>query len=217
MSIIIDLIIAGIIALCVIVGYAKGLTGALIKIVSFVLSLIIAFILYMPLSNYIINNTQIDNMIENTIRESILKNNDQTKKEENMPTAITDYINQKVEDASNSVKENVINSTAKDVSQTIVRAGTWIMLFIIARIALIVLKFITALIAKLPVIKQFDKLGGIIYGLLEGLVITYLALALISFITPMTKGNLSSDINKSYIGSRMYNNNLLLKIIIMLK
>ena len=42
MSIIIDLIIAGIIALCVIVGYAKGLTGALIKIVSFVLSLIIA-------------------------------------------------------------------------------------------------------------------------------------------------------------------------------
>ncbi len=213
MSIIIDLIIAGIIALCVIVGYAKGLTGALIKIVSFVLSLIIAFILYMPLSNYIINNTQIDNMIENTIRESILKNDEQTKKEENMPTAITDYINQKVEDASNSVKENVINSTAKDVSQTIVRAGTWIMLFIIARIALIVLKFITALIAKLPVIKQFDKLGGIIYGLLEGLVITYLALALISFITPMTKGNLSSDINKSYIGSRMYNNNLLLKII----
>ena len=213
MSIIIDLIIAGIIALCVIVGYAKGLTGALIKIVSFVLSLIIAFILYMPLSNYIINNTQIDNMIENTIRESILKNDDKTKKEENMPTAITDYINQKVEDASNSVKENVINSTAKDVSQTIVRAGTWIMLFIIARIALIVLKFITALIAKLPVIKQFDKLGGIIYGLLEGLVITYLALALISFITPMTKGNLSSDINKSYIGSRMYNNNLLLKII----
>lgn len=213
MSIIIDLIIVGIIALCVIVGYAKGLTGALIKIVSFVLSLVIAFILYMPISNYIINNTQIDDMIENTIRESILKNDDQTKKEENMPTAITDYINQKVEDASNSVKENVVNSTAKDVSQTIVRAGTWIMLFIIARIALIVLKFITALIAKLPVIKQFDKLGGIIYGLLEGLVITYFALALISFITPMTKGNLSSDINKSYIGSGMYNNNLLLKII----
>ena len=213
MSIIIDLIIVGIIALCVIVGYAKGLTGALIKIVSFVLSLIIAFILYMPLSNYIINNTQIDDMIENTIRESILKNDDQTQKEENMPTAITDYINKKVEDASNSVKENVVNSTAKDVSQTIVRAGTWIMLFIIARIALIVLKFITALIAKLPVIKQFDKLGGIIYGLLEGLVITYFALALISFITPMTKENLSSDINKSYIGSSMYNNNLLLKII----
>lgn len=212
MAIIIDLVIVGIIALCVIIGYAKGLTGALIKIVSFVLSLVIAFILYTPISNYIINNTQIDDMIETTIKSSIIKNDEEQAKEQ-MPTVITDYINQKVEEASNAVKENVVNSTAQEVSHTIVRAGTWIILFVIARIALIVLKYITAIIARLPVIKQFDKLGGIIYGLLEGLVITYFALALISFITPMTKGNLSDSINKSYIGSSMYNNNLLLKII----
>lgn len=212
MAIIIDLVIVGIIALCVIIGYAKGLTGALIKIISFVLSLVIAFILYTPISNYIINNTQIDDMIETTIKSSIIKNDEEQAKEQ-MPTVITDYINQKVEEASNAVKENVVNSTVQEVSHTIVRAGTWIILFVIARIALIVLKYITAIIARLPVIKQFDKLGGIIYGLLEGLVITYFALALISFITPMTKGNLSDSINKSYIGSSMYNNNLLLKII----
>ncbi len=212
MAIIIDLVIVGIIALCVIIGYAKGLTGALIKIISFVLSLVIAFILYTPISNYIINNTQIDDMIETTIKSSIIKDDEEQAKEQ-MPTVITDYINQKVEEASNAVKENVVNSTAQEVSHTIVRAGTWIILFVIARIALIVLKYITAIIARLPVIKQFDKLGGIIYGLLEGLVITYFALALISFITPMTKGNLSDSINKSYIGSSMYNNNLLLKII----
>lgn len=212
MAIIIDLVIVGIIALCVIIGYAKGLTGALIKIVSFVLSLVIAFILYTPISNYIINNTQIDDMLETTIKSSIIKDDEEQAKEQ-MPTVITDYINQKVEEASNAVKENVVNSTAQEVSHTIVRAGTWIILFVIARIALIVLKYITAIIARLPVIKQFDKLGGIIYGLLEGLVITYFVLALISFITPMTKGNLSDSINKSYIGSSMYNNNLLLKII----
>ena len=49
--------------------------------------------------------------------------------------------------------------------------------------------------------------------ILPKLGITYFALALISFITPMTKENLSDSINKSYIGSSMYNNNLLLKII----
>lgn len=212
MAIIIDLVIVGIIALCVIIGYAKGLTGALIKIISFVLSLVIAFILYTPISNYIINNTQIDDMIETTIKSGIIKDDEEQAKEQ-MPTVITDYINQKVEEASNAVKENVVNSTAQEVSHTIVRAGTWIILFVIARIALIVLKYITAIIARLPVIKQFDKLGGIIYGLLEGLVITYFALALISFITPMTKKNLSDSVNKSYIGSSMYNNNLLLKII----
>ena len=126
---------------------------------------------------------------------------------------MTDYINSKVEEVANNAKENIADIAAKDVAQTIVKAGTWIALFIAARIVLILLKFITSLIAKLPVIKQFDKLGGIIYGALEGLIIVYFALAVISFITPVTKGNLQQDINKSYIGGLMYQNNLLLKII----
>ena len=46
MSIIIDLVIVAIIALCILIGYHKGLTGSLLKIVSFVLALIIAFILF---------------------------------------------------------------------------------------------------------------------------------------------------------------------------
>ena len=212
MSIIIDLVIVGIIALCTIIGYIKGLTGSLIKILSFVLALIIAFILFVPVSNLVINNTQIDEMIERNIREIIIKNEEETTEKE-MPTAITDYVSQKIEEVADEAKESVVDNTAKEVSQTIVKAGTWIILFIIARIALILLKLITSLITKLPVIKQFDKLGGIIYGLIEGLIITYFALALISCITPMTKGNLSEEINKSYIGSHMYHNNLLLNII----
>lgn len=212
MTFIVDLIIVAVIALFVIIGYVKGLTGSLIKIVSFGLSLVIAFILFVPVSNFVINSTQIDENIEKTIREVIVSNEEKDENQK-MPTAITDYINQKVEEAADSAKQGIVDSTAKDVSLTIVKAGTWIALFLVARIALIFLKFITSLITKLPVIKQFDKVGGIIYGLIEGLIITYLALALISFITPMTKGNLSESINKSYIGSQMYNNNLLLNII----
>ena len=64
MSVIIDIAIVAIMAICIIIGYVKGLTGSLIKILSFVLSLIIAFILFIPVSNFIINHTQIDEMIE---------------------------------------------------------------------------------------------------------------------------------------------------------
>lgn len=216
MSIIIDLVIVAVIALCIIVGYIKGLTGSLIKILSFVLSLVIAFILFVPISNFVISNTQIDENIENSIREIIISNNTQTEiaeEKSEMPTAITNYINQKVEEVADEAKATVAEVVAKDVSQTIVKAGIWIALFIIARIALIFLKLITSIIARLPVIKQFDKLGGIIYGLIEGLIIIYIALAVISFITPMINGTLAADINKSYIGSIMYNNNLLLNVI----
>ena len=210
--IIVDLIIISVIALFAIIGYVKGLTGSLIKIVSFALSLVIAFMLFVPVSNLIIDNTQIDENIEKTIRETIVSDEEKNK-EEQMPTAITDYINQKVEEAAESAKQGIVDSTARDVSITIVKVGTWIALFLVARIALIFLKFITGLITKLPVIKQFDKLGGIIYGLVEGVIITYLALALISFIAPMTNKSIINNINKSYIGSFMYNNNVLLNII----
>lgn len=212
MAIIIDLIIVAVIAICIIIGYMRGLTGCLIKILSFVLSLVIAFVLFVPVSNFIIQNTQIDDNLEKSIREMIVSDNKGTD-EEDMPTAMADYINKKTEELANNAKEEIVDATAKDVSKTIVKAGTWIALFIIARIALIFLKLITSLIAKLPVIKQCDKLGGIIYGVIEGLLITYFALAVISFVTPVTNGNLAENINKSYIGSQMYNHNLLLKII----
>ena len=211
MSVIIDLIIVAVIAICIIIGYLRGLTGCLIKILSFVLSLVIAFILFVPVSNFVIENTQIDENLEKSIREMIISDNKSS--EEEIPTDMSDYINKRAEEIVDNAKEEVVNATARDISQTIVKAGTWIALFIVARIALIFLKLITSLISKLPVIKQCDKLGGIIYGVLEGLLITYFALAVISFITPITNKNLSENINKSYLGSQMYNHNLLLKII----
>lgn len=211
MSIIVDIVILVILLLCIIIGYVRGLTGSLIKILSFVLSIVIAFILFIPISNLIIENTQIDENLEQSIREMIIGN--EQNEEDNMPQAITDYIGQKVEGAADDAKEAIADSTANEVAITIVKAGTWIVLFIVARILLIFLRFITSLIAKLPVIKQFDKLGGIIYGILEGLIIIYVLLAIISFVSPMLNGNLASAIDESYVGSMMYNNNLLLKII----
>lgn len=212
MTIIVDLVIVAIMAICIIIGYVRGLTGSLIKILSFVLSIIIASILFIPVSNLIIDNTEIDENIETSIRNMIIDQETENE-EENMPDTITNYIGQKIEQASDDAKETIVDSTARDVTLTIVKAGTWILLFIIARILLIFLRFITSLIAKLPVIKQFDKLGGIIYGILEGLIIIYLALAIISFISPMISSDFTNAIDESFIGSMMYNNNLLLKII----
>lgn len=212
MPIIVDLIVIGIMLLCIIIGYVRGLTGSLIKILSFVLSIIIAFVLFIPISNFIINNTKIDDNLEQSIREMIIKEDEGTVETE-MPQTITDYINNQVEQASDSAKETIVSNTAREVSITIVKAGTWIGLFIVARILMIFLKFITGLIARLPVIKQFDKLGGIIYGILEALIIIYVLFAIISFISPMTNASLANVIDKSYVGSIMYNNNVLLKII----
>ena len=77
MSIIIDLVILGILILCIALGYHKGLTGSLLKIISFVLAFVIAFVLFKPVSNFIIEKTNWDENLEQNIRDVIVANNNQ--------------------------------------------------------------------------------------------------------------------------------------------
>lgn len=219
MSIIIDAIILGILVLCIALGYRKGLTGSLLKIISFVLAIVIAFILFKPVSNFIIEKTNWDENLEQGIRDTILNNDKQEEvaaqeDNQNMPSVMLEYINSAVENAGNEAKEAVVDATARQVAIMIINAGVWFALFLIARIILIFVKGLTKIITNLPIIKQFDKLGGIIYGLVEAFIVIYALLAVLSFISPVVSGTGILDaVQKSFIGSVMYNNNLLLKLI----
>ena len=214
MAIIIDIVIVAIIALCLFLGYRRGLTGSLLKILSFVLAIVIAFILFKPVSNLVINHTKWDDSLKTSIEQFITEKTSTPEEKSSLPQVIVDYIDETMAQSVNEAKEVAIENTAQSVTNLIVNAGVWIAVFIIARILLIFIKFITALIAKLPVIKQFDKLGGILYGILEAFVILYVLLAIISFIAPMINNAKFIDaLNKSFIGSMLYNNNILLKIL----
>lgn len=219
MSIIIDAIILGILVLCIALGYRKGLTGSLLKIISFVLAIVIAFILFKPVSNFIIDKTNWDENLEQGIRDTILNNDKQEEvatqeDNQNMPSVMLEYINSAVENAGNEAKEAVVDATARQVAVMIINAGVWFALFLVARIILIFVKGLANIITSLPIIKQFDKLGGIIYGLVEAFIVIYALLAVLSFISPVVSGTGIIDaVQKSFIGSVMYNNNLLLKLI----
>ena len=237
MGIIIDVIIIAILAICIGLGFKRGLTGSLLKIVSFILALIIAFVLFKPVSNFIIDNTNWDETLEQSIRqifieETMQENNiqEQNKNTENtqlsneqiqenektqsMPDVMINYINEAVENVGTEAKNAIVESTARNVATTIINIGVLIALFLVSRIVLIFIKGLTQLITKLPVIKQFDKLGGIIYGLLEALVIIYVILTILSLVSPLISNSaIIQAIENSFIGSIMYNNNLLLKLI----
>ena len=162
MAIIIDIVIVAIIALCLFLGYRRGLTGSLLKILSFVLAIVIAFILFKPVSNLVINHTNWDDSLKTSIEQFITEKTSTPEEKSSLPQVIVDYIDETMAQSVNEAKEVAIENTAQSVTNLIVNAGVWIAVFIIARILLIFIKFITALIAKLPVIKQFDKLGGIL-------------------------------------------------------
>ena len=196
MGIVVDIIIVAIIALSTFLAYRKGLITLAIQLVAVIIAVVLTLVLYKPVSNLIINVTGIDEMIQDAILEEA--NDIMTNGEENA--------NQVVE----TIQNNMLPETARTISINIIQGAVILILYVVIRL---ILRFVTALanlVAKLPILHQFNKLGGIIYGILRGLLIVYILLLLVNVsgeIDP--KNNVYTTVEESYIGKIMNENNVL--------
>ena len=191
MSIIIDLIIVLIMLLFIFLGYKRGLVKVAFKLCTFFIAIIVAFVFYKPVAKLVIANTNIDETIETAITRKILPEGATETQEVDLSQDLPSII---LKNSSDTVQ-----SISKSFTNTIIETACLLLIFIIVKI---VLKFVTALadlIAKLPILKQFNKLGGTLYGIIEGLFIVFLGFAIISLIAPMLDSSVLDAINSSII------------------
>ena len=154
-----DIIIIGVMGLCVFFGYSRGLIKVGVRILSFVISIVIALVLYTPISNYIIENTDIVSNLQNTINSKMsgTEEKEEVNEIENENTNIADMMGKYVEDYTDNIKNTATGAISEQVAIAVVRIGTWIGLFLVAKIGLIFIGFLSDAIAEIPVIKQFNK------------------------------------------------------------
>lgn len=196
---VVDIIIIAILALSIFLGYKKGLIELGIKAVAVIIAIVGTLILYRPITNIIVNTTELDENIQQVIME---------KSGSFVGDGTTGNV---VEDGIVSeIQNKMLPDAAHELSLNIIRAGVMLVLYIVIKIAL---KFVTALanlIAKLPILDQFNKLGGILYGAIRGLLIIYVALLIIQFVGEVNPGNMvNGEIDKSFIGKEMYKRNVI--------
>lgn len=210
MGIIVDLIIIAVVLLFIFLGYKKGLTGSLIKLLSFIIAIVVAFVLYKPVANAVIENTVIDDNIRTTLSATLGVKDKTENTKENVPSTIMNNINKEIENATDEVKANVIDHT----TITIVNIGSGIVIFLAVRVILVLISLFAKILTDLPVIKQVDKLGGLAYGAIEGIVIVYAVLAVISLTSVIWANNaVVTAIAKSSLGEMLYNNNIILNLL----
>lgn len=162
--------------------------------------------LYKPAATLVMEKTNVDETIQSTITKNVLPANVSQDENAELLTNLPDFI------IRNS--ENTVQSIAKTISITLIETCTFLIIFIVVKI---ILKFVTILadsIAKLPILKQFNKLGGTVYGFLEGLFIIFVGFSIISLVAPLLDINILDSINSSYLASILYNHNILLKFIV---
>ena len=207
MGLLIDVVIVVIFVLNVYVGYKKGLINVIFNILAFFIALAISLILYKPVSNIIIENTN----IKQNIKSMIINNNQEENKEEKSTSnGIQSYIENAVQGVAEEAKSQATEVAAETISVKAIEILACVILFIFTRVVLIILKFFTEAVSNLPIIKQLNGIGGIAYGVAKGLIIVYLILTVLYIVISINgNGKIANAIEESYVTNILYNNNII--------
>ena len=190
MGILIDIIFIAIILLSAFLGYKKGLVNMASKLFAGILAIIITLILYQPVSNAIIKNTPLQTKIENIIIEKT-----QTENQGENSNVI------------NELSQNMIKEQAKNISINVVHAITMIGIFLLVKIILSIVFALINGIANLPILKQFNEVGGIAYGLVRGAIISVICIALLGVYAKINPQNkINTEIENTYLTKIVYKN-----------
>ena len=223
MGIVVDLLILLIIGLCIFNGYRKGLARCILKLVTTIIALFIAIALFRPFVNFVVNNTIIDENIQlslekvmnNAIEENKDENNtDLVKEDSGVPKPIADYLNNNLKSSATQSKEEAVVSVARGAAILIVDIACFILIYIMVKIVLKILTILIDIVSKLPIIKQFNEVGGLIFGFIEGVFIILLVMTAVAIFTPLTGAyEVATIILQSNLGAFFYNNNIFLNMI----
>ena len=213
MGIILDIVVIGILALSIFMGYKKGLIKVVFNLLSFFIAIILTWILFTPVTNLVVENTSLDENIKNVIIEKgVVEEIEDESKEGD--SSKSEYIEKYVAKTINDKKNEIIKGVADVIAEKTVAIIVAIGLFIAIRLVLIILKFVVNGLAELPVIKQFNELGGTAYGVIRGIFVIYLLFAICFII--MSVNNIeavSNLIDSSIISKFIYEHNIILNII----
>lgn len=202
MGIVIDIILVLIVALSAFLGYKKGLVELGAKLFAGIIAIVITLIIYKPVGNIVIKNTSIDEKIENTILEKTTNVID-----ENSKISDNKYIQDASDNAVSQVKEEVLPEQARNIAVNVVYGATALILFIISKIVLSIVISLANAVASLPILKQFNEIGGLLYGLVRGAIISFVLILVIGTIAKLNpNGSLSKNVESTYLLKEVYDN-----------
>lgn len=193
MGIIIDIILIAIILLSAFLGYKKGLVKLGAKLFAGIIAIIVTIIIYKPVSEMVINKTSIDEKV----KETIIQNT----------TNIINQNGQIQNNITNQLENNILPGEAENIAKNVVYAVTAVVLFLFVKIILSIIISLIDFVANLPILKEFNEIGGIIYGIVRGILIVCICILLMGvYIKINPENTLNNKIRNSHLTKIIYEN-----------
>lgn len=207
-------------------AFRQGMVKTLIELGAWIVALIAAKLYYKALAAYMVARFDIFSNLEETIYNSLTKNfstQDQLQQAVakgqlggslDMPNIISKLPGDLVTKAGDSMNQAVYGDLSHRISEWIINGSSFMMIVFGIITALSVLTLFLDQIMKLPLLKEANKLGGIVVGLIRGAFSVLVLMTLITFLMPFLHGTWLVDaIKNSQVAIYFYNNNLLLYLI----
>lgn len=200
MGIIIDIILVVFLVGSTYLGYKKGLVSVAVSLIAFLAAIIITILLYRPIADLVIQNTDWDENLQNTIQKNI---EDATKSEK------SDEEKNFAENMIDETKKDILPDTSRTIAVNIIYGITIIVIFILSRVLLLLINLMSEAITSLPIIKQFNEAGGVAYGLLRGIVVVYAIVMLLNLIISFDpQGELNKIVEETILTKFLININI---------
>lgn len=216
-----DLIIIGVIVLFMYIGYRRGFIRTVFSLVSFGLAILLAIYLYPIVAEWLRSTPIFTGLKDYIIRTMGLEGVVQTHTVDLIATLpLPDMIRRALvtQDTANMFELlNVVTIEeyiAGFFAGMAINIIAMILVFLLVRVILGILSGMLDIVGRLPVIRHFNRGGGLILGLIQGIVIVWIGLVVINlFFLDPTQPQLMQMLDESLIAGWIYENNPIMSIL----
>lgn len=220
-----DIFVIAVIAISALIGYYKGLLKSVFKVVSFFVAVFGAIKFSPLLTNYILE-TRIYTMLKSGILERLLLQRqdselildesvkstlaDNTIQQLSIPEFLKEKLIENIPNASSLIDTTqIFDAISGELAYLLIRVASVIVLYFALRILLLILQHVLDLFSKLPVVKQMNEIGGLIFGIIQGTLSIYIIFAIMTIFYSLEKFNwIAISIDNSLIAKYLFYNNI---------
>lgn len=211
---IIDIVLILVIVLSAFIGYKKGFVKVIVKLGTFLIALVLAFLLQSSVAKFIGEDIGFKNTISTTVQNKLsdyVKSKEDDKKTDiKMLEKTIDEINSAAEEK----KAEVIQKWANNIADFILKGLSFIIIFFTVAIVMGILSLILNTVVKLPVLDTLNGVLGLGAAVILMTVRIMILLTIIYFVSPLEIIQpVINYINTSCITKLLYENNIIVNIL----
>jgi len=217
----IDLIILGIIAWNLLLGVKRGLIVSIFNLIGFILAAYITKVVYPTVATVISNSPKVVELVDKFVAKRVdktIENNAATTMDSafdvfKLPGIIKDSLVQSTQfqEGTNALINDFNIAITNMFVNILINVISIIIVFIIARVLISFIVRILDGIAELPLLRQVNKIAGLAFGAVAGILMVYFMFVLLTpTISISPEGAIGRATFSSVLGNYFYSNNIIL-------